>query len=423
MGVFLFRIGFRHSTVMPIRPERASDLERRKDLRSIFPPAIRTGPRLLRSLFKDLVEAAPDAMVIADRSGQVVLLNAQAERLFGYSREELIGKSIDLLLPDQLRAKHATHREAYNREPHTRPMGAGVNLNGRRKDGSEFPAEISLSPIVSKEGLLITAAIRDVTERRRHAEELVEMRRQAEEANRLKSEFLANMSHELRTPLNSVIGFTELIHDGKAGPVTAEQTEYLEDVLSSAQHLLQLINDILDLAKIEAGKLQLRPEPIRLSFLAEEVCGSLRTVTRSKAITLDIDIPDDTEPLFSDPARVKQILYNYLSNALKFTPEGGRVSLSASPNGADAIRLAVRDTGAGISNDDLKRLFIPFHQLDASASKKYQGTGLGLALTKRIVEALGGQVGAESVLGSGSTFYALLPKVLASPASSPEKKH
>lgn len=360
--------------------------------------------------FRGLLEAAPDAMIIVDQKGKIVLLNAQAERLFGYTREELLGQQIEILVPESGRAHHPERRDSYIKDPHTRPMGAGLDLNARRKDGSEFPAEISLSPMESEEGRLVTAAVRDVTERKRHAEELENMRRQAEESNRLKSEFLANMSHELRTPLNSVIGFSELIHDGKAGPVTADQKEYLGDVLGSAHHLLRLINDILDLAKIEAGKIRFHPEPVALDALTKEVCGSLRTISDSKKIHVTVEIVPGLDAVEADSGRLKQVLYNYLSNALKFTPEGGKVQVRMRPEGDRFFHLAVQDNGVGIASEDQNRLFVAFQQLDSTASKKFQGTGLGLALTKKIVEAQGGHVGVGSAPGRGAVFYAVLPR-------------
>jgi len=360
--------------------------------------------------FRGLLEAAPDAMIIVNAEGKIVLLNAQAEKLFGYTREELLGNRIDILVPDSVRAHHPGLRNDYVKDPHTRPMGAGLDLNARRKDGTEFPVEISLSPMESEDGRLVTAAIRDVTERKRHAEELEKLREEAEEANRLKSEFLANMSHELRTPLNSVIGFSEIIHDSKAGPVTADQKEYLGDILGSANHLLRLINDILDLAKIEAGKIQFHPERVMLEELTQEVCSSLRTAADDKKIVMSVDIDPTLGALQSDPGRLKQVLYNYLSNALKFTPDGGKVQVRGRPEGKDYFHVSVEDTGLGILPTDLRRLFVAFQQLDASSSKKFQGTGLGLALTKKIIEAQGGHVGVDSTPGKGTIFYAVLPR-------------
>ena len=241
--------------------------------------------------------------------------------------------------------------------------------------------------------------------------ELEEQYRRVQEANRLKSEFLANMSHELRTPLNAIIGFTELMHDGKVGPLKADQTEYLGDILTSSRHLLQLINDVLDLSKVESGKMEFRPEPVDLKRTVTEVRDILRSIAGAKRITVGTEIDPDLGQVMADPAKLKQVLYNYLSNALKFTPESGHVTVRALAEGPDRFRLEVEDTGIGIKPEDIGRLFVEFQQFDASAAKKYPGTGLGLALTKRLVEAQGGHVGVQSTPGMGSLFYAVLPRV------------
>jgi signal transduction histidine kinase len=234
-------------------------------------------------------------------------------------------------------------------------------------------------------------------------------KRSAQAASRMKSEFLANMSHELRTPLNAIIGFTMLMAHGKVGAVSPQQQEFLGDILTSSNHLLQLINDVLDLAKVEAGKLEFHPEPVDLQEVVGEVRDILRAISASKKIEIETDIDPACSSLELDPAKLKQVLFNYLSNALKFTPEAGRVLVRARRDGASAFRLEVQDTGIGIRADDVKDLFTEFRQLDSSVSKKYQGTGLGLALTKRIVEAQGGRVGVGPLSGQGSTFFVVLP--------------
>jgi PAS domain S-box-containing protein len=236
-------------------------------------------------------------------------------------------------------------------------------------------------------------------------------------ASRLKSEFLANMSHELRTPLNAIIGFTELIYNGKAGPISPRQQEFLGDVLTSARHLLRLINDVLDLAKVESGKMDFRPEPVDLTRLVADVCGILRGLAASKRLHVETRVDADVPTVTVDPARVKQILFNYLSNAIKFTPDDGTVNIRIVLDGADLFRIDVEDSGVGISALDVGKLFVDFQQLDASSSKTHQGTGLGLALTKRLAEAHGGRVEVRSTPGEGSTFSAILPRVTSTTAS------
>jgi signal transduction histidine kinase len=249
-----------------------------------------------------------------------------------------------------------------------------------------------------------TDAIRDITERRKVERAIVE-------ANRMKSEFLANMSHELRTPLNAIIGFAELMHKGRVGPVSADHKEYLGDILTSSKHLLQLINDVLDLAKVESGKVEFRPEEVDLEKLVGEIRDILRGLAAGKRIQVQAKVDPSVRKANLDPARTKQILYNYLSNAIKFTPEDGRVTIRVVPARKGWFRLEVEDTGIGIREEDIGRLFAEFQQLDTRAAKKYQGTGLGLALTKRIVEAQGGSVDVRSVVDKGSTFSATLPLV------------
>jgi signal transduction histidine kinase/CheY-like chemotaxis protein len=276
----------------------------------------------------------------------------------------------------------------------------------RDKDGKSDGAWVSFRDVSLK---------RQLDEEHLRAAELEVRSREAQQANRLKSQFLANMSHELRTPLNAIIGFTDLIRKGKAGTVSLQQEEYLGDVLTSSRHLLQLINDLLDLSKVESGKMEFRPQPVDLTTLLHEVCNVVGGLAATKHLRIDMEVDPQVTAAVIDPARVKQVLYNYLSNAIKFTPDGGRAHVRITTDEPGFFRIDVTDTGVGISAEDLGRLFVEFRQLDTTASKEHQGTGLGLALTKKLVEAQGGHVAVQSTVGLGSTFAAILPLIMEVP--------
>jgi len=374
--------------------------------------------KILEARYRGLLESVPDAIVMVNNTGRIILVNAQAEELFGYTKAELLGKPIEILLPQRFREGHVSHRTQYFVEPKTRTMGAGLELFACRQDGTEFPVEICLSPLRTEEGTFAMSAIRDIADRkklqeelRKTNEELQQQNQSAQQANRLKSEFLANMSHELRTPLNGIIGFAEIMHDEKVGPISPDHKEYLHDILTSARHLLQLINDVLDLSKVESGKFEFLFEKTDPVILVGEVRDIVRTLAAKKRIKLQTEIHPSLSTIEADARSLKQILYNYVSNALKFTPEEGEVKVSIMPEEGDSFRIEVADTGVGIRSEDLHRLFMEFQQLDTSSSEQYAGTGLGLALTKRIVEAHGGHVGVKSTPGKGSIFYATMPRV------------
>ena len=368
--------------------------------------------------FRELLEAAPDAIIEIDREGRVVLMNVVAEKTFGYKREELLGQQMDVLLPEHLRAGHWRHRAGYWARPVTRPMGMELNLLGRRKNGSTFPVEISLSPVHSEEGLRVTAVIRDITDRKlvedrlralreEYTRELELRNEEIERANRMKSEFLANMSHELRTPLHTVIGFSELLMEEMKGGLNTDQRRFIGHILKDANHLLALINEVLDISKIEAGKLKLTREALDLGIVLEDALGSIRPACATKGIDVQSAVTL-VGPVLADRLRLKQILYNLLSNAVKFTPGGGAILVDVREQEGFA-QVTVSDTGIGIPAEEHAAIFDTFHQVGAASTGTREGTGLGLPITKRLVEQHGGRVWLESEPGRGSRFSFTIP--------------
>ncbi len=363
--------------------------------------------------FRNVVEASPNAFVLVDTRGDIVMVNRQTELLFGYERQELVGQPVELLLPEALREAHRGLRQGYAQNPEPRRMGGNRELFGRHRDGSALPVEIGLSPLRSGDEQLVQAVIIDISHRKKAERRLREQADQLAVANRYKSEFLANMSHELRTPLNSILILSDQLRQNGSGNLNDKQVRHADIIHRAGHELLQLINDVLDLAKIESGHMQLKLEPLNLRELLTELETSLTPMAEQKGLALKVVVDGNVPPaLNTDRARLQQILRNLLTNALKFT-EQGQVQLLVSypPEDVDGqiLQLQVRDSGIGIAKDQQERIFQAFQQIDGSISRHYGGTGLGLAITRQLVEVLGGHVTVDSELGKGATFTVRLP--------------
>jgi PAS domain S-box-containing protein len=364
--------------------------------------------RRTETKWRAMLEAAPDAIVAVDAAGRITLVNAQTERLFGYHREELLGQLVEMLVPAQARGVHPKHRKRYLTEPKPRPMGAGIELSAVRRDGTQFPAEISLSAIETDEGELFAAAIRDVSERVRFERQLREKNVELEKANSAKDAFLASMSHELRTPLNAIIGFTGTLLMGLPGPLNEGQTRQLQLVETSGQHLLSLINDLLDLAKIESGKVEITPERIDCCVVVHEVVQSMRPLAEQKGMVLTADLPGEPCVAIADRRALGQIIINLVHNAIKFAGRGDvRIRLTRS-RPEDPWTLQVTDNGPGIAADEQARIFEAFERSAAARRHSDEGTGLGLYISHKLAELMGFRIQVSSVPGAGSTFSVTL---------------
>jgi PAS domain S-box-containing protein len=397
---------------LPVAVRRALDERRLREERTHAERALRHSEASYRSL----IESAPCGILrVSAGNGRFLDVNGAMAEMLGYdSAADLLARE-----PRDRPAVDVETRSRLVEEYEQNGLFRETDVEWKRKDGAPITVRLSGRLLQDKNGVAtcfemiaenVTAQKRMEAQLREQNLTLEETNHRVEAANRMKSEFLANMSHELRSPLNCIVGFSELLFDGRLGSVSDRQKEIVGRVLNSAKHLLQLINDVLDLSKVEAGRWEFHPESISTGKLIHEVTGILGGLAGAKGIQIETEVEPVVATVVADPSRLKQILYNYVSNAIKFTGECGRVRVNLRAEGPSEFRLEVSDTGVGIAPNDIRKLFAAFQQLDSGKAKRFQGTGLGLALTKRIVEAQGGRVGVDSTLGEGSTFFAVLPR-------------
>lgn len=396
LQAFLLIMSARSETIKKIVYERTAELEDSE------------------TKHRAVLDNAAEGLITIDTDGIIKSFNPACEKIFGYRAGEAIGQNINLLMVGQDKENHDKYLSDYKKTGKINIIGKGREVFARRKDGFVFPAELSVSEIRLTNTTFYSGIIRDISERKaaeaklaKYTSELEEARDKAEESTRLKSEFLANMSHEIRTPMNGVIGMTSLLMDTN---LNAEQKSYAQTVLSSANLLLEIINDILDLSKIEAGKLDMELLPFDLQTLVEDTAEIVSFKCIDKKLDVLIDYPNDVPRyVVGDSGRVRQIILNLLSNAIKFTEEG-YVLISVKVDGVDdngmlKFRFEVEDTGCGIPEDKFSIIFNKFDQADQSTTRKYGGTGLGLAICKQLTEMMGGNIGVRSKIGQGTTFW------------------
>ena len=368
------------------------------------------GDRARAALLQGVLDGSIDAIVTVDAHQRVVIFSTGAEQLFGWRADEIIGQPLSVLLPDRVREAHAGHVAGFQRSSiRHKAMQQRSVVAARRKDGTEVHVEASLSKVVSGGALYMTAIVRDVTQREAAEEELRAALVLAEQAARAKSEFVASMSHELRTPLNAILGMSETLRDQGPGPLNARQLASVNDVVESGRLLLALINDILDLSRIETGNRHVERREVAMRDVLNAAVYVVREPASKKSLTLTVDLacPDI---VLADGRALKQIIANLMRNAVKFTMAGGRILLRASVEPSDAMLVVViQDTGIGIAAENLPRLFHPFEQLEGGVARRFGGSGLGLALSARLAEQQGGTIAVESVLGAGSTFTVRIP--------------
>lgn len=359
-----------------------------------------------------ILHITPEAVIVADAEQLITLFNEGAERIFGYEASEVVGRPIDTLIPHSCREVHRKHIWNFEHSPvASKFMSARQEIGALKKDGTVFPAEASISKLQLHGQTLFIVLLHDITERKEAERQLLAAKEAAEAANRAKSEFLANMSHELRTPLNAILGFSEVIRSQVLGEIgVGKYLEYAEDIHKSGEHLLEIIGDILDVARIDAGRSGLDEESVAVQDLIEVSLPLIRERVEEKKLDVSVTIEPEVPHLFCDRRKMKQIVINLLSNAAKFTKRGGRIEVRARIDRPSSdIIIEVHDNGIGMAAEDIPHVMEPFTQIGSSLTRQHEGTGLGLPLVKKLTELHGGSIELESTLGKGTVVRVRMP--------------
>jgi PAS domain S-box-containing protein len=362
--------------------------------------------------FRNLLESAPDAMIIVDEEGRITIVNEQAEEMFAYDREQMIGETIEFLLPARLRGNHVGHRNAFTNKPRLRPMGGGMELQGCRSDGSEFPVEISLSPVKSGSGSFVSSVIRDVTERKKMEQALIAARQEAERANKANSAFLAAASHDLRQPVQALSLLNGALRRTVKDSLALEMIESQEHSLDAMTNLL---NSLLDISRLDAGAVSPEIEEFSIQRLIDRLSAEFSRQAMHKGLDFSADTCNAV--IRTDPNLIGEIIQNFVSNAIRYTDKG-TVKLDCEEIGGK-LRVKITDTGIGIEKDQLEAIFNEFHQIKAPGSSQ-EGFGLGLAIVRRLADLLDHEVAVESKPGEGSCFCISMPVVKEATTAGPE---
>jgi PAS domain S-box-containing protein len=345
-------------------------------------------------IFRLAVESCPSGIIVVGSDGAIVMINNEIERLFGFHRDELLGRPIEVLLPQELLSKTENHHDGFTIHPDARHLGTGREFRGRRKDGSEFPIEVGLNPIQFGNDSMVLGTVVDIGERKR--------------LEQLQDEFVSTVSHELRTPMTSIAGSLGLLAGGTAGILPPSAARLVTIAYANCQRLVRLVNDILDIKKLESGLMAFNFQRCEACSLLERAIEANRAIADGYGVPIQLDASPDAFDIQVDPDRFVQVITNLLSNALKFSAPGTEVAI-AIENRGDTAHITVRDHGPGIPADFKPRVFEKFAQANTGNGGHQTGTGLGLSIVRQIIMRMNGQIGFEDAPGGGTTFYVDLP--------------